>query len=177
MKKKIIISIRIIAIIFVIILCEKAAITGTETKSENSNLNKTIDLNAMAVKIEEIEQKDLYTPLDVYNGNLTGYVADCPLCSGYLGCNSQNVLDGTTTYMDKDYGEVRIVASSKSLKCGSIVEFNLSSISDEPIVAIVLDRGVRGTALDLLVESEEEARKQIGRKNISYKILRFGYHR
>ena len=67
-----------------------------------------------------------------------------------------------------------IVASSKSLPCGSIVNF---SLNNENITAIVLDRGVTGTALDLLVESEAYALSNVGRKNISYQILRFGYNR
>ena len=48
---------------------------------------------------------------------------------------------------------------------------------NELVTAIVLDRGVLGTALDLLVESEEYALSNIGRRNISYNILRFGYTR
>lgn len=126
----------------------------------------------MALKIDEINHNDLYYPLDTYNGVLTGYAANCPLCGGTLGCTGQNVLDGTTTYQDKDYGTVKIVASSKSLPCGSIVNF---SLNNENITAIVLDRGVTGTALDLLVESESYALSNVGRKNISYQILRFGY--
>ena len=49
---------------------------------------------------------------------------------------------------------------------GSIVEFKLNN---EDITAIVLDRGVTGTALDLLVENEEIALTTIGRRNISYR--------
>ena len=51
------------------------------------------------------------------------------------------------------------------------------SLNNENITAIVLDRGVTGTALDLLVESEAYALSNVGRKNISYQILRFGYNR
>src|SRR5574344_1802147 len=165
---------KIFVIIFVVILAGKVCLNSTETKTTNSNLNKTLDLHAMALKIEEIQRNDLYSPLDVYNGVLTGYVADCPLCGGTLGCNGQNVLDRTTTYQDTQYGLVRIVASSSSLACGSIVQFNLNN---ENITAIVLDRGVTGTALDLLVESETTALSTVGRKDISYNILRFGYTR
>ena len=38
-----------------------------------------------------LKRNDLYTPLDVYNGDLTGYAANCPLCNGHLGCTGQNV--------------------------------------------------------------------------------------
>lgn len=139
----------------------------------NDNNNKVLDLTAMAVKMEEIRMQDLYYPLDTYVGNLTGYVADCPLCGGTLGCTGQNVLDGTTTYNDSQYGTVRIMASSTSLKCGSIVTYTLNN---EKITAIVLDRGVTGTNLDLLVGTENEA-YSIGRRNITYDVLRFGWSR
>lgn len=139
----------------------------------NDNNNKVLDLTAMAVKMEEIRMQDLYYPLDTYVGNLTGYVADCPLCGGTLGCTGQNVLDGTTTYNDSQYGTVRIMASSTSLKCGSIVTY---TFNNEKVTAIVLDRGVTGTNLDLLVGTENEA-YSIGRRNITYDVLRFGWSR
>ena len=128
-------------------------------------------------RIEEIKRNDLYTPIDSYTGDITGYAANCPLCGGTLGCTGQNVLDGTTTYNDKEYGEVRIVASSLRMPCGSIVEFKLDRISDKPITAIVLDRGVTGTSLDLLVENEFYAINNVGRVNITYNVLRYGYNR
>ena len=165
---------KILMIFIIIAVCGQTGIIEQEVKTSNNNLNKTLDLTAMALKLDEINHNDLYYPLDTYNGVLTGYAANCPLCGGTLGCTGQNVLDGTTTYQDKDYGNVKIVASSKSLPCGSIVNF---SLNNENITAIVLDRGVTGTALDLLVESETYALSNVGRKNISYQILRFGYNR
>ena len=159
-------------------MCTEVNIPHKESKTTNNNLNKTLDLHAMAIKYEEIIKNDLYTPIDVYNGDLTGYAADCPLCNGHLGCNGQNVLDGTETYEDKDYGTVRIVASSKNLPCGSIIEFDGKVINEKGnITAIVLDRGVLGTDLDLLVRSEQFAADHIGRHFISYNVLRYGYKR
>lgn len=167
-----------IIVLAFVFMCTEVTIPQSTTKTSNNNLNKTLDLHAMAIKYEEIVRNDLYTPLDVYNGDLTGYAADCPLCNGHLGCNGQNVLDKTTTYEDKDYGTVRIVASSRNLACGSIIQFDGDIINEEGMItAIVLDRGVLGTDIDLLVESEEFASKYIGRHLISYNILRFGYHR
>lgn len=172
--RKILKATKILIIFTMIAVCVQTGIIEQEVKTRNNNLNKTLDLTAMALKIDEINHNDLYYPLDTYNGVLTGYAANCPLCGGTLGCTGQNVLDGTTTYQDKDYGTVKIVASSTSLPCGSIVNF---SLNNENITAIVLDRGVTGTALDLLVESENYAITNVGRKNISYQILRFGYNR
>lgn len=143
-------------------------------KISNENMNKTLDLTAMAEKFNEIKLEDLYYPLDTFTGELTGYAANCPLCNGHLGCTGQNVLNGTTIYKDKDYGNVAIVASSKNLPCGSIVTFKNKK---ETKTAIVLDRGVSGTDLDLLVENEDYARKNVGRKKITYNVLRFGWKR
>lgn len=167
--------IKILLIFIFAFVCNNVSMLKVSTKINNESINKNIDLVAKAQKEEEFIRNDIYSVIDYYNGFLTGYVANCPACSGYLGCNGQNVLDGTTTYYDDMYGEVSIVASSSNLPCGSIVEFEVPSISSEKIVAIVLDRGVLGTNLDLLVESEAFAINNIGGRLISYNVLRKGY--
>lgn len=161
-----------------IILCFQDSSISIETSSTNTNLNKNVNLNAMAKVIKNFKYEDLSQALDTYYGTLTGYVADCPLCNGHLGCTGQNVLDGTTTYDDNQYGTVNIVASSTSLPCGSIVRFKNNTVSSTgEITAIVLDRGVTGTSLDLLVDSEATAIRKVGNKKINYDILRFGWTR
>lgn len=175
---KIVNTIKVILIISVIFSMQRVSLFSSNSKVANENLNKTMDLNAMAVKFDEIQKNDKYSPLDTFTGDLTGYAADCPLCGGTLGCTGQNVLiNRITTYNDKDYGEVKIVASSKNLKCGSIITFDAGYISDEKVTAIVLDRGVLGTDIDLLVESEEFALKNVGRHKITYDVLRNGWER
>ena len=164
---------KLLTIIAAIFCVTKVNVQKDNETILNDNKNKVLDLNAMAIKMEEIRMNDLYYPKDTYVGYLTGYVADCPLCGGTLGCNGQNVLDKTTTYNDSQYGNVRIMASSTSLACGSIVSY---TSNDEKIVSIVLDRGVTGTNLDLLVSSTDEAYK-IGKKYITYDILRYGWSR
>lgn len=159
-----------------VILCFGKSSITMETKSTNVNINKNINLNAMAKVINNFTKEDITNPLDTYYGMLTGYVADCPECSGKLGCNGQNVLDGTTTYADSTYGTVRIVASSTNLACGSIVRFT-NPANNEVITAIVLDRGVTGTTIDLLVDSVNTAVTQVGSRKINYDILRFGWTR
>lgn len=161
-------------IISIAILTLKNSSITFETRSTNTNVNKNNNLNAMAKVINNFALSDIYSVLDTYYGKLTGYVADCPLCSGYLACNNQNVLDRTTTYQDQTYGTVRIVASSRNLPCGSIVRFT-NPIDNQPVMAIVLDRGVTGTSLDLLVESTQTAITRVGNKHINYDILRFGW--
>ena len=176
-------SIRVLRYIlesFVIVLVVSLANISTSqemTMVSNQASNRVINLTTMAMKLESDIKNDLYSAKDTYTGDLTGYGADCPLCGGHLGCTGQDVRDGTTTYLDPTYGNVRIVASSSSLACGSIVRFQLDKLSSEPIIAIVLDRGVLGQDLDLLMSSEAEARSKVGRTTLSYDVLRFGWAR
>lgn len=152
---------------------------------EDLALDKLVDLSAIAMKDKEEKpivvvqsqpKVNSSTSLSILTGSLTGYSADCPLCSGRLACSSYNVYqNAVVTYPDNVYGNVRIVASSKNLPCGSIVKFNLRKLSSSPIYAIVLDRGVGGNNLDLLVENESLAYTQIGRSSITYEVMRRGW--
>lgn len=171
----------IIAILFTL----NASTSKIETYNTNKNINKSIDLGAMAIYInkeeeekanEEALQTYLWGSLDSYTGSLTGYGANCALCTGKLACTGVDVSDGTDTYIDNTYGEVNIVASSSNLPCGSIIRFN-SKLSTEPIIAIVLDRGVLGSNIDLLTPSEEYALNYVGRSTITYDVLRFGWEK
>lgn len=174
---KVIKTTKILLVILSVFAMSKVNVMNSNDKITNENINKTLDLTAMSVKLNEIQLADKYYPLDTFTGDLTGYAADCPLCTGYLGCTGKWVGDRTTSYQDVDYGNVRIVASSKNLACGSIVTFDAPYGSGEKVTAIVLDRGVLGNDLDLLVESEDYARQNIGRHKVSYDVLRFGWSR
>lgn len=145
--------------------------------SMNANLNKSIDKQIIQNTQNELYKEGLFNPLYTFNGELTGYAGDCPLCSGYLACPPRtNVLKEGIFYNDKTYGTVRIVASSKNYPCGTILKFNVNKLSDEPIIAIVLDRGVSGNVIDLLTTSESDAIKSIGRvKNLEFEVLRNGW--
>src|SRR5574344_3113122 len=143
MKDKIINHLNIIiksVIMFVVAFFVVGATNGSETKVSNSNLNLSLDLNAMAAKVEEDIQNDIYASKDTFTGYLTGYAADCPLCGGHLACMpSLDVLHGNVNYQDATYGDVRIVASSKNLACGTVIKFQSDKLSSEPVLAIVLD--------------------------------------
>ena len=144
--------------------------------TSNSNLSLTLDLNAMAMKLESDIKNDLYSSKDTYTGYLTGYAADCPLCGGHLACMpSLDVLHGNVTYQDAIYGKLNIVASSTATPCGTVIRINEHRMGSEPIYAIVLDRGVGGNNLDLLTPSQEYALSHVGRSIVSYDILRRGY--
>lgn len=163
----------IIMVLFVFL--STGYIHNIENITNSNNQNNTINLSTMALKVEEFKEKDIYSVKDTFTGDLTAYGYDCALCGGTLGCKpGYYIQDGTIHYPDATYGKVRIVASSMNLPCGSIVRFNSKRVSDEPVIAIVLDRGVRGNALDLLVGQEKDA-PQIGRSVITYDVLREGW--
>lgn len=167
--------VQFVILVFVVMV---ANISTTRDVTSVSSLaqNRVINLTTMAMCLENDIKNDLYSAKDSFTGDVTGYGADCPLCSGKLSCvPSYNVRNGQTYYPDITYGNVRIVASSKNLPCGTIVRFNLNKLSSEPIVAIVLDRGVLGNDLDLLMPSENDASLYVGRNTLSYDVLRVGY--
>lgn len=167
--------IRLSLIIFVLMIA-KSSTNVMDSSVENENTNKTINLSTMALKVIEIEQELKFTAIDTYTGSLTGYVYNCPLCSGTLSCMpSYDITDGTNTYYDSEYGEVYIVASSSNLPCGSIVSFYSNRISDERVLAVVLDRGVTGNSLDFLAPNVNYAYNNIGRSTITYDVLRSGW--
>lgn len=165
-----------VMVLVILVIVVDSSNTKVEMRVLNDNYNKSIDLSTMALKLKEDIANDLYSAKDTYTGDLTGYTADCPLCSGRLAClPNYNVLSGVETYQDISYGNVRIVASSNNLACGSIIRFSKSSISTDPVVAIVLDRGVLGNDIDLLTNNLDYAYSYIGRSTITYDILRNGW--
>lgn len=163
-------------LIIIAIMVVVGSSNGSQFKVKNSNLNLSTDLTLMALKVEENIKNDIYSAKETYEGDLTGYGADCPLCGGHLACMpSLDVLNGNINYTDETYGSVRIVASSLNLPCGTIVRLNAPRLDENGITAIVLDRGVVGTALDLLVENNQAAYTSVGRMKISYDVLRKGW--
>jgi len=176
MKRIISRTIRMI-IIILFVISSTSYIHIIESKSYSDNINKTVNLSTMALKVEEFKENDIYSAKDTYTGDLTGYVFNCPLCNGTLGClRSYDIRDGKDYYIDEVYGNVKIVASSSNLSCGSIIRINSTRISSEPVIAIVLDRGVVGNSLDLLSPSLDYAYK-IGRSIVTYDVLREGWGR
>ncbi len=184
MKKYIISRILMIieaVIAFVIIFNIDNSLPKSESLSIalNNNINKNLDKEVIQASQNELYKEDINNPLYTFLGELTGYAGDCPLCTGYLACPPRtNVLKEGIYYNDKTYGKVRIVASSRNYPCGTILKFNVSKLSDEPILAIVLDRGVGGNVIDLLSESEDYARKYVGRvRELEFEVLREGWSR
>lgn len=175
MIKKTLKGTQIIILLFMLVVTRTTPLL-TENKTKNTSINSTVNLNTMALYVKSIDENRLFSVLDTYSGDLTGYVYNCPLCTGRLACMSKlDLSNGLTTYYDKDYGEVRIIAASKNLKCGSIIRFDSKRVSDAPVVGIVLDRGMLGSDIDILVEDIDVAIKNIGRSFVTYDVLRSGY--
>ena len=177
-RSRIIMTIEIIVIIPLIFTLTKTADISTSMSSIlNDNINKGLDKETIQVSQNQLYMEGLYNPKYSFVGELTGYAGDCPLCTGYLACPPRtNVLEEGIYFEDKTYGTLRIAASSRKYPCGTIIQFDVGKISDEPIIAIILDRGVVGNDIDLLSENEDIARKQVGRvKNQEFKVLREGW--
>lgn len=183
--KKYVISRIIMCIEFIIILTtiflinKESILLTTTTVAVNTNLNKTIDKSVIEKSQYDLYKDGFYSSMYSFTGELTGYVGNCPLCTGYLACPPRtNVIKEGILYNDKDYGTVRIVASSRNYPCGTILKFNVDKLSDEPIIAIVLDRGVGGNVIDLLSEDTNYAIKKVGRvRNLEFNVLREGWNK
>lgn len=176
--KKALTYLRVLLLVGIILFLNNNTLSYAKIyKVYNNNLNKTVELSVIQKAQDEIYLQELLTPKSSFVGNLTGYAGNCPKCSGILGCHPRtNVLEEGILFDDAQYGTVRIVASSNKYPCGTILRFNIDKLSSEPIIAVVMDRGVKEDAIDLLAESQEYAKQYIGRiKNQKFDVLRFGW--
>lgn len=82
-----------------------------------------------------------------FYGKLTGYGPDCPGCSvvGNVSCKTRegtnhSLINNGTTYVDQEFGEVRILAAATSaFPCGTIIAVDNGILA--PFYAVVLDTG------------------------------------
>lgn len=177
-RSRIKMAIELVIIIAVVLTLSKGNFNVSVLSSAvNNTFDKPIDLEVIRKSQKELYVEKKENPIYTFTGELTGYSGDCPLCSGYLACPPRtNVLKSGIYFNDNTYGKVRIVASSKNYPCGTILKFNVKKIQSEPIIAIVLDRGVGGNVIDLLVENEEYAVKKVGRvRSLNFEVLREGW--
>ncbi len=125
---------------------------------------------------EEVVENGKDSPVKT-TGIMTGYSGYCKGCGGRTGCPPrQDVRNGNIYFEDKEYGKINIVATDKKIPCGSILEITNSTLGKK-VIAVALDRGgaIKGTRLDFLVNSEEEASKKIGKQKVTYQIIRWGW--
>ncbi len=163
------------------------SMTETETKTYDISRNRSLKAVNLVSKYKtptvEIKKVDSFTAAlqsaktgpTTFKGTMTGYGPDCKGCGGGVACIRYNVRNGNIYYNDKDYGKIRIVAADKRVPCGTIVRVsNLRKYKD--FYAIVLDRGgvIKGSLMDLLFVSEGAV--DIGRENVIYTIVRWGWY-
>ena len=155
--------------------------------TKNNNGVKAVTSSQIVHQYETL--KTVYNTKDIstfgpklkvqFKGTLTGYGPDCEGCGGHVGCYpNQDVRNGNIYYTDKEYGRIRIVASDRSIPCGSIIKIeNFRFNNYEPFYAITLDRGsaIVGLTMDLLYSSEADT-VIIGRQyNINFTVERWGW--
>ena len=128
-----------------------------------------------------LEVASTITPLATYVGKITAYGPDCYGCTSGRTASGQYVLEGNIYYNDPTFGNIRIVAADSSIPFGSIIKIIGLSISEDPILAIVLDRGGmigfaegKHSYFDLLYKSEADA-YSFGRPTATFELLRSGY--
>ena len=156
----------------------------------NINLDKTISAKEFGEIYTDINKNELnpilystfkeavehskYYPTS-FIGKLTHYGPDCALCGGKLACNGQDARGENIWYEDKEYGKLRIVATSKTLACGSIIKINIDEYDENGMYAIVLDRGVGPGIVDLLKESQITESPVRTVNKVRFDIVRYGY--
>lgn len=148
------------------------AISKDDFKKNYTDIDKNLLNPVLYSTFNEAVENSKYYPTS-FIGKLTHYGPDCVLCGGKLGCNGQDARNGNIWYEDSEYGKIRIVASSKTLVCGSIIRINIDEYDN--MYAIVLDRGVGTGVIDLLKESEISNSPVRTLSKVKFDIIRYGY--
>ena len=149
-------------------------ITTQEVEVKEDEKQVEIEEKTVEVAVPEVSQVEDYEVLNTYVGTITGYGPNCVGCSGVTASGYD--VRNTTTYMDSEYGEVRILAADRSIELYSIVR--VSNVPNmEPFIAIVLDRGGnvgfgKGTLFDLLFADESQALHKTN--DVTFEVLRNG---
>ncbi len=140
-----------------------------------SKYNAEVVETIYASNMSEILQYGQTNPV-IFQGTMTGYGPDCVGCSGIVSCPPRNdVRNGNIYFADNEYGTLRIVAADANIPCGTVVKISGDRLGEQ-ITAVVLDRGgvIKGTLMDLLMPSER-ASNSVGRQNVTYEIIRWGW--
>lgn len=116
--------------------------------------------------------KNTITHKETQNGyKLTHYGYDCSACSGITAKGYD--ISKTQYYNDSTYGKVRIVAMCSKYPFYTIIKIKNYKMGGD-ITAIVLDRGVGCSTIDLAVKNEKQAAQFGIQKNVQIEILRKG---
>ena len=110
---------------------------------------------------------------EIFTGKMSGYGADIGTHTAYGYC-----ITDTITYLDQEYGELRILSGGKEYPYGTVVKVSNTNVGD--FVGIVLDRGSNigkegKFMFDLLFKTSSEALSYGVSNNASFEILREGF--
>lgn len=165
----------------------------------NITITKQEGKNGLAYKDDKNNKETLVQPITEiievgtgdygeYVGKMTGYGADCAGCTGVVACKTKsgktwNLIKDGTSYIDDEYGKVRILAAALTkFPCGTIIKVESSTMGT--FNAIVLDTGgamrkawSNGTVLmDLAFTSEtSEGIHNSTNSNVKYNVQRWGW--
>jgi 3D (Asp-Asp-Asp) domain-containing protein len=139
----------------------------------NINTTKTTKTTKKVVKTtKKIITKNTPKHQETQNGyRLTHYGYDCKKCSG-ITASGYNI-SKTQYYNDSTYGNVRVVAMCSKYPLYSIIKIKDYKMGGD-ITAIVLDRGVGCSTIDLAVKNEKQAAQFGIQKNVQIELLRTG---
>lgn len=149
---------------------ETTNITTTQTTTTSETQVTTQVETQNTTKVRTTHKKTAKRTVEDGTYKVTHYGPDCRGCSG-ITASGYNVKK-TIWYNDQEYGNIRVVATSKKFPLYSVIRLN--NYRGDNIIAIVLDRGVSGNVIDVLVSSEKEATKLGIQKNVKVDILRSG---
>lgn len=133
----------------------------------NVNDKKTTEITTNIIRREILLKKSKLPS----KYKLTHYGWDCKGCRGKTATGYN--IKKTIYYKDKQYGKVRIVAMCSKMPLYSIIKIKNYKRGGD-ITAIVLDRGVGCSTIDLAVKNEKTSYKYGIQKNVKIEILRRG---
>ncbi len=179
----------------VVMICALSSVFITpnfESSSSVINVNSIYSLVPYRdTLVNEVSLVGEYPIIDTFVGTVTAYGPDCVGCigitsSGYKVAEKVNGVYKTitTTYVDDEFGELRILAAANTkFPIGTVMRMSGANI-DGYILGIVLDTGSamrqawsRGEILiDLMFETEHSDDVYIfgRRRNVTMEILRYG---
>lgn len=150
---------------------------SNETTTTSTTTTKKVKTTKKVVKTTKKTTKKITQKVTVNNTTkktsgyrLTHYGWDC--------CKSGRTATGydirkTVYYNDATYGKVRIVAMCSKMPLYSIIKIKDYKLGGDTL-AIVLDRGVGCSTIDLAVKNEKTASNYGIQNNVKIEILRTG---
>lgn len=147
----------------------KAQINNNTTTSSTTTTKKVKTTKKVVKTTKKVVPKKVVKSTSGYK--LTHYGYDCKGCGGKTATGYD--ISKTIYYNDSTYGKVRIVAMCSKYPLYSIIKIKNYKMGGD-ITAIVLDRGVGCSTIDLAVKNEKTSSQYGIQNNVKIEILRNG---